>query len=327
MRSFGALCRRAAACLALAALLTCGRIEPAAALSCSASVSDINFGTVDLLQGSAVDTTATVSISCNGITLAGVRVCPYIGNGSGGRDSSYRHLQGAGSAVAYQLYTDAARTIVWGDATLGFGSYPTVDFAGNAGGTGTGSTTLTLYGRIPAGHAPVAADDYSSNFTVADTDFEYGTNDLSLPACSAAQILSGSVNPTFAASAAIEKDCVVSAGNVSFGTHGLLSSSLTSSGVVTVKCTPATDYSVALSNGNNGASPGERKMKNGSETVTYGLYRDTGRTNLWGDTAGFLASATGSGANQNFTVYGLVPAQPTPSPGNYTDTVVVTVTY
>lgn len=35
----------------------------------------------------------------------------------------------------------------------------------------------------------------------------------------------------------------------------------------------------------------------------------------------------GSGVAQTFTVHGRVPPQNTPPPGNYSDTVVVTVTY
>jgi spore coat protein U-like protein len=38
-------------------------------------------------------------------------------------------------------------------------------------------------------------------------------------------------------------------------------------------------------------------------------------------------SGTGNGAGQTITIFGRVPAQTTPAPGTYTDTVTVTVTY
>jgi outer membrane usher protein len=38
-------------------------------------------------------------------------------------------------------------------------------------------------------------------------------------------------------------------------------------------------------------------------------------------------ASTGNGASQPFTVYGRVPPQTTPTPGAYSDTVTVTVTY
>jgi spore coat protein U-like protein len=51
-------------------------------------------------------------------------------------------------------------------------------------------------------------------------------------------------------------------------------------------------------------------------------------TQNWGQTIGTdTVAATGNGAAQPFTVFGQVPAQTTPSPGLYTDTITVTVTY
>jgi spore coat protein U-like protein len=51
-------------------------------------------------------------------------------------------------------------------------------------------------------------------------------------------------------------------------------------------------------------------------------------TSNWGQTVGTdTVSSTGTGAVQSFTVYGQVPAQSTPAPGAYSDTITVTVTY
>lgn len=70
-------------------------------------------------------------------------------------------------------------------------------------------------------------------------------------------------------------------------------------------------------------------MKKGAETVTYGLYQDGARTLPWGSGAvpGEAVPGTATGLAQNLVVYGRVAPQTTPSPGAYTDTVVVTVTY
>jgi spore coat protein U-like protein len=57
-------------------------------------------------------------------------------------------------------------------------------------------------------------------------------------------------------------------------------------------------------------------------------YTDSGRTIVWGNTVGTdTVSATGNGASQSYTVFGRVPAQTTPAPATYTDTITVTVTY
>ncbi len=70
-------------------------------------------------------------------------------------------------------------------------------------------------------------------------------------------------------------------------------------------------------------------MTNGSDGITYGLYKDAARSQLWEDanTPGSTVAGTGTGSAQSATVYGRVSAQGTPSAGAYSDTVVVTVTY
>jgi spore coat protein U-like protein len=40
-----------------------------------------------------------------------------------------------------------------------------------------------------------------------------------------------------------------------------------------------------------------------------------------------VVSGTGSGAQQTLSLYGRVPAQRTPAPGDYKDTVTVTLTF
>jgi len=109
----------------------------------------------------------------------------------------------------------------------------------------------------------------------------------------------------------------------------VLRSALDAAGSIAITCTNAAPYTIALDGGSIGAiNPVQRKMSQGSERITYGLYQDSGRTQPWGDAAGInTAAATGSGLAQTFSVYGRVPAQSTPSPGTYTDTVVVTVSY
>ena len=77
-----------------------------------------------------------------------------------------------------------------------------------------------------------------------------------------------------------------------------------------------------------GATIATRKMSSGGSTIDYTIYRNSGRTQVWGTTIGTnTVSAIGSGATQTHTVYGRVPAQSTPAPSTYSDTITVTVTY
>ncbi len=134
----------------------------------------------------------------------------------------------------------------------------------------------------------------------------------------------------FTFSVTVISSCSLTATNMAFGTVGLLTSAKTAQNQITATCTATTPYTIGLNNGLYGSAPAARQMANGSNRVTYGIYKDSGYTQIWGDlTLGTTAvqSATGTGGAQSFNGYGQVPAQTTPTPGPYSDTVVATVTY
>jgi len=73
-----------------------------------------------------------------------------------------------------------------------------------------------------------------------------------------------------------------------------------------------------------------------SSYLNYNLYTDSGYSNPRTTTtsttsctggANTCVLGTGTGSNQNITVYGQVPTQTAPGGGTYSDTVVVTVTF
>ena len=128
----------------------------------------------------------------------------------------------------------------------------------------------------------------------------------------------------------IAASCTInSATNMDFGTNGVLASNVDQTSTIQVQCTDTTPYNIGLDAGTgSGATVANRKMTSGAATVNYTLYSNSGRTTLWGNTVGTdTVAATGNGSGQTHTVYGRVPAQTTPAPGTYTDTVTVTVTY
>jgi spore coat protein U-like protein len=132
-------------------------------------------------------------------------------------------------------------------------------------------------------------------------------------------------------SVTITAECqVASTAALSFGSHGVLASTLDATGTISVQCTDTTPYAIALGTGNGaGATIAARKLTGGGgATITYGLYRDAGRTQAWGETIDSDTQAgTGDGTAQSFTVYGRIPAQTTPVADTYQDTVAITVTY
>lgn len=130
----------------------------------------------------------------------------------------------------------------------------------------------------------------------------------------------------------IDDECVItSASDLDFGTGTLLTSAIDQVSTISVHCTNGTGYTVALDAGTGtGATVAKRYMTHESttETIAYTLYRDSARTQVWGTTSGELVSGTGTGQSVAHTVYGRVFAASTaPSPGLYTDTITVTVTY
>jgi spore coat protein U-like protein len=106
---------------------------------------------------------------------------------------------------------------------------------------------------------------------------------------------------------------------------------LSSTGSVSVQCgigvLPA--FSVSLSKGSG--SYVQRTMKNGANTLNYNLYADGGHMMVWGDGTGGTVTQSLTGiitlGATAYTVYGLVDGGQRPAPGNYDDTITVTVTF
>jgi spore coat protein U-like protein len=132
---------------------------------------------------------------------------------------------------------------------------------------------------------------------------------------------------TFGVSATVLKDCIVSATALAFGNYtGAVNNAQST---VTVTCTNTTTYTVGLGPGlATGATVTTRQMQNGAVLLPYALYSDSTHTTNWGNTSATnWVSGTGNGAAQPLTVYGQIAALQYVTPGSYTDTIAVTVTY
>jgi spore coat protein U-like protein len=287
------------------------------AQTCSVSMGNMVFGNINTLPGAAVDITATMTITCSGGTGSGQRICISIGAGSASDATSRKMTSGANSA-RYDLYSDSARTNEWGSWETGF------DSAGVQLDVNKGSTTnVTVYGRFFAAQQTVPAGSYAATFT-ANPFIRYA-NRGSAP-CPTGGL---TASTSFSATATVLSSCNVNATTVNFGTAGILSGNTDAKGTLSIQCSPSLPYTVSLDGGTSGATdPTQRKMSFSGADVIYGLYRDSARTLPWGSTVGTNTSAgTGTGSTQTQTVYGRVATQTTPSPGTYSDSVVVTVGY
>ena len=301
------------------------------AQSCSFSATNMNFGAVDILSATPVSSTSTISVSCSGGLLdLGKRllICPDIGAGSGGASSAAaRQMLNGASSLNYQLYSDNGRSVVWGSSSWPYPSRAPVYALTMSllNGSLVGATgNLTVYGTALGTPSTALPGSYTSSFA-SGTSFYYSYS--SATNCNAPTGTTGTA--PFTVNASVAANCLVSVQNINFGTQGVLSANTDASGSVTATCTPGTTYTISLNGGTTNAAPTARKMTKGSETVTYGLYKDINRSQPWGDvnTPGSTVAGTGTGTAQLLTVYGRVPPQTTPSPGTYVDTVVVTLTY
>jgi spore coat protein U-like protein len=146
---------------------------------------------------------------------------------------------------------------------------------------------------------------------------------LALPASAAT--CGGALNPV-----------LIVATPVVFGLYSPgLGSAATINGTVAVTCTVVLattlpSFTIALSASPNGhINP--RQMAFGGATLNYNLYTTASYATIWGDgtsptvTQSYTAS---SGLSlTSFTAFGSIPAHQFATPGLYTDTITVTVTY
>jgi spore coat protein U-like protein len=289
----------------------------------SVIMSTMDYGNV-VMDGSTIDTTSTMTIFCDGMhTNSYYDFCISIGSGSVYSGSS-RQLGNGGNVINQEFYSDAGRTNKWGSYETGWaGGGVTI-----TRGTGTNPTlnfSVPVYGRILSGQQSKPSGSYSSNFAAApfirwDEDPSYGGD----PCITSSKVISTS----FTAIANVIGSCTVATTNMNFGVVNFLNNNIDAIATISPTCSINAPYSVSLSNGNTGTGPTNRKMVNGGNSVTYGLYQNASRSQPWGNIIGTnTVGGTGNGSAQPITVYGRVPPQTTPPPATYTDTVVVTVTY
>lgn len=299
-------------------------VAPAHALSCRFSVDTLNFGTIDVLDGSTPTVGGAVSIRCrNGVPNGWVTICPNIGSGEG-NPSAYdpRQMRKWGNfslKLNFNLF-DPATNAIWGSLRWPYPPQPPILHL-QLDTNGRGTMSKPIEARVFAGQFGVRPGTYYTWFRNAHVLFEYksGWHANCTPN-------DGTRKPRFRVRARVQRSCQVSATGIDFGSAGDLGSPITATGTLTVRCTNTTAHRIKLDGGLAGASrPDQRKMFKGTDTITYGIYKDAAHTQGWGSSAAADVNAVGTGYDQTYTMYGKVPAQPTPPTGTYQDTVAVRV--
>ena len=272
-------------------------------LVCSFSMTNEAFGTIDVLPGAPLSTSATLTTTCGGLSvISTVFACVTF--------PATMMIGPASSSLAYTLIGPAPATTPWSSTVP-------ITFAVPLLG---GTSSIAIPATLLANQSSAPPGLYTQTVT-ASVIFSQG------PACTSDFAAVGSF--TFTATATVVKSCNVSAGNLAFASATNLSGAIPGQSQINLQCSNGTGYSVGLDGGTSAAAdPTQRKMTFGGNAVTYGLYRDAAHGLPWGNTPGSNAlPGVGTSLTQTLPVYGLVPVQTTPPAGTYTDTIVVSITF
>ncbi len=136
------------------------------------------------------------------------------------------------------------------------------------------------------------------------------------------------VSNTMIARLDVDTSCRMTTEPLQFGNVNIFSGQVDATANIRLRCGPAVAYSVAIDNGLN--YNGQRRMWSGGgffAYVPYQIYRNAGRTQVWGATAATVVSGiTPANGQVTLTAYGRVP-NTIVLPRDYVDTVTITVNF
>ncbi|MGY2735254.1 Csu type fimbrial protein [Sphingomonas sp. UYP23] len=279
----------------LAAVIILAALPGTADAACAISAVSANFGTY---SSASLDPGAVpVTVNCASGEAYDVGLSAGMGQGA---TVTTRKLTGPGGAVlAYKLFQDAGRSIVWGNTS------------GTNSETGIGTANkqiLNIYPRVSTGQF-VAPGTYTDKITARVSS-------------------TSTLTTTFTITAIVRAACTVASQSLSFGTYtGIQADSIA---VVTVTCTNTTSYNLGLSIGNGSRATITTRRMTGpaSATLKYQLFQNSGRTTNWGNTVGSdTRAATGTGSAQGLSIYARIPSSQSVRPGSYSDVIIATVSY
>lgn len=130
--------------------------------ACNVTATGINFGNYDVFATAPVDSTGSVTVSCDDIPPAS----PVIAIGPGGAGTFLpRRMRHASrpDVLNYNVFTSPSMSVVWGDGTGG-----TATVAAGRVPRNRPPRPVTIFARIPAGQN-VPAGAYSDTLVVTIT--------------------------------------------------------------------------------------------------------------------------------------------------------------
>lgn len=136
--------------------------------TCTITTTSVVFSSYDPLSSGNVDNTSNIRVGCGGTVglLVPFNIALSVGSGTSYTD---RAMTNGSNRVAYNLYTDATRTTIWGDGSGGTG-LPAGGVLLDLLGLGT-PINYPIYGRIPGGQTSAVPGAYQDNLIITVTYF------------------------------------------------------------------------------------------------------------------------------------------------------------
>jgi len=130
--------------------------------ACKVTTTSMNFGSYDVFVTTPLDSTGTLTVSCDQNPPTNVTVAIGPSANSGGFNPRTMRNASTPDRLNYNLFTNASMNVVWGDGTAGTARVVLQKVNKNQ------PQTATIYGRISPGQN-VSVGSYSDHLTVTIT--------------------------------------------------------------------------------------------------------------------------------------------------------------
>ena len=152
---------------AILLVLVAAATTPAeATVSCTVNPAPLAFGRFTPIDNAVHDSDTTIAVDCvSDVGSEQATVTVALDGGTGGQVSR-RQMRFSGSGLRYNIFTDPARSTVWGDGGSGItpGAMLPLSVAGQPQ-----RQEFTAYGRVEAGQSTAPPGDYTDSLLVTVT--------------------------------------------------------------------------------------------------------------------------------------------------------------
>ena len=126
---------------------------------CNVTATSVSFGSYDVFAAAPLDSTGSVTVSCDYVVARNVTVSIGASPTSGGFNPRRMNPPTGSDRLDYNLFTTSSRSTIWGDGTAGTSTVLLSSVRRNQ------PRVTTIYGRVPAGQ-DIQVGSYTDTVTV-----------------------------------------------------------------------------------------------------------------------------------------------------------------